>query len=76
MKYWKDYYPDAEKPHTRNKLEPLGEPVTDWVYVDSNHAGNLENRRYHSWILIYVNNALIKFYSKRQNTFESKIFGS
>ena len=56
-------------------MEPLGLPVTVWVYVYANNAGNLENRRSHSVILIYVNNALIIFYIKRQNTVESSSFG-
>ena len=64
----KEFYPDATEAHPRNNLEPMGEPVTVWVYVYTDHAGNLANRRYHSGILIYVNNALINFYSKRQNT--------
>ena len=34
------------------------------------------NSRSHSGILIYVNNTLIHFYSKRQNTVESSSFGS
>ena len=72
----KESYPDAAEDHPIKKLEPLGEPVTVWVYVDKNHAGNLANRKYHSEILIYVNTALIKFYSKRQNTDESSSFGS
>ena len=36
----------------------------------------MTNRRYHSGILIYVNNELINVYSKRQNTVESSSFGS
>ena len=68
--------PYAAEAHLRNKLEPLGEPVTARVYVDTNHAGNLSNRRSHSRILIYVNNTLIKFYSKSNNTVESSSFGS
>ena len=36
----------------------------------------MSNRRSHSGILIYVNNALINFYSKRQNTAESSSFVS
>ena len=31
--------------------------------------------RSHSWILIYVNNEMVKFYSKIQNTVESSSFG-
>ena len=56
-------------------MEPLGNLVLVRAWVDANHAGNLANRRTHSGILIYVNNALILLYSKRQNTVESSSFG-
>ena len=65
---WKNFYPDAEESHPRKKLGPLVEHVNIWLYVDVNHSGDLANRRSHSGILIYVNNVLINFYSKRQNT--------
>ena len=60
----------------RNILEPFGNPVLVRAWVDVNHAGNLANRRSHSGILIYVNNALVLSFSKRQNTVESRSFGS
>ena len=46
------------------------------AYVDANHAGNMANRRSHSGIIIYVNNAHIVWYSKRKNTVEDSSFGS
>ena len=46
------------------------------VYVDSNHAGNVLNRRYHTGILIYVNNALIIWFRKLQSTLELSSFWS
>ena len=58
------------------KIEPLGNVVNVRAYVDANHAGNLANRRSHTGILIYVNNAPIIWYSKRQNTVETSSFGS
>ena len=57
----------------RDMLEPLGNPVVVRAWVDANHAGNLANRRSHSGILIYVNNALILTFSKRQNTAERAV---
>jgi len=54
----------------------LGNPVCIRAYVDANHAGNLANRRSHTGILIYVNNAPVVWYSKRQNTVETSSFGS
>ena len=56
--------------------EPLGNPVQTLAYVDANHAGNIKTRRSHSGILIYVNQAPIVWYSKRQNTVEASSFGS
>ena len=50
--------------------EALGKYVVIKAYVDANYAGNMENRRSHSVIIIYVNNAPIIWYSKRQNTVE------
>ena len=73
---WIDFYPDACEAMPRDMPEPLGKPVLIRVWVDANHAGNLANRRSHSGILIYANNALVQFFSKRQNTVESSSFGS
>ena len=73
---WIDFYPDASEAMPGKAIEPLGNPVCVRAYVDANHAGNLANRRSHSGILIYVNNAPILWYSKRQNTVESSSFGS
>ena len=46
------------------------------TYVDSDHAGNLATRRFHTGIFIYLNNLLIIWFSKRQNTVEYLSFGS
>ena len=45
-------------------------------YVDADHAGNLMTRRSHSGVLLYLQNALVIWFSKCQNTFESSSFGS
>jgi hypothetical protein len=56
--------------------EPLGKPVDISCFVDANHAGNVITRRSHTGILIFVQNAPIMWYSKKQNTVESSTFGS
>ena len=56
--------------------EALGKYVVIKADVDANHAGNVANRRSHSGIIVYVNNALIIWYSKRQTKFEASSFGS
>ena len=47
--------------------EALDKSVSINAYVDDNHAGNMVNRRSHSGIIIYVNNATIIWYSKCHN---------
>ena len=73
---WLEFYPDATEALPVKTVEPLGNPVCIRAYVDANHAGNLANRRSHTGILIYVNNAPVVWYSKRQNTVETSSFGS
>ena len=73
---WKDFYPNAQEIMPRHMSEVLGKYVAIKDYVDTNHAGNMANRRSHSGIIIYVNNAPIICYSKLQNTFEASRYGS
>ena len=46
------------------------------AFVDANHAGNVVTRRSHTGIILYVQNAPIMWFSKRQNTVETSTFGS
>ena len=46
------------------------------AFVDANHAGNVVTHHLHTGILLYVCNAPIIWYSKRQNTVESATFSS
>ena len=54
--------------------EALGKYVFIKAYVDANHAVNMENRRSHYCIIIYVNNAPIIRYSKIQKKVEDSSF--
>ena len=60
----------------RHMSEELGKYVAIKAYMDANHAGNMTNSRSHSDIILFVNNAPIIWYSKRQNIFEASSFGS
>jgi hypothetical protein len=53
-----------------------GNSVRISCFVDADHAGNVVTRRSHTGILVFVNNALISWFSKRQNTVECSTFGS
>ena len=46
------------------------------VFVDADHASNVVTRRSHSGVMLFAQNALIRSYSKRQNTVESSTFSS
>lgn len=73
---WREFYGEVEEELPAHMPEPLGNPVVINYFVDANHAGNVITRRSHTGILMYINNAPILCYSKKQNTVESSTFGS
>jgi len=73
---WKDFYGDVQEAIPPNALEPRGNYVHVSTFVDAAHAGNLATHCSHTGVLIFVNKALITWYSKRQNTVETSTFGS
>ena len=73
---WMEFYGDVVKEDPPGMPEPLGKPILQSVFVDSDHASNVVTQRSHSGIFLFVNNALIKSFSKRQNTVESSTFGA
>ena len=73
---WEDYYPEAAEMIPPDMPEPRGEPVVITCFTDADHAGCQATRRSHSGIIIFVNRAPILWYSKRQITVETSVFGS
>jgi hypothetical protein len=73
---WTSHYPGAKEVIPTNRPEPRGRSVVTCCYVDADHASCLATRRSHTGVLIFVNEAPIIWYSKRQNTVESSTFGS
>ena len=73
---WRDFYGEVSEELLLNMPEAKGQPVVVSCFVDANHAGNMITRRSHTGILIYVQNAPIVWFLKRQNTVESSSFGS
>jgi hypothetical protein len=76
LKAWEEFYGNVCEELPRNMPEPRGNAVDITCFVDANHAGNLVTRRSHTGVLIFVQNAPIIWYSKKQNTVESSSFGS
>jgi hypothetical protein len=73
---WKPFYGDVKEEEPNDMPIPLGLPVNIACFVDANHAGNMITRRSHTGIIIFIQNAPIIWYSKKQNTVESSTFGS
>ena len=73
---WTDFYGDVTEELPPKMPKPRGNPVKISAFVDANHAGNVVTRRSHSGIIIFVQNAPVIYYSKKQNTIEAASFGS
>ena len=73
---WKDFYGDVEEELPPKIPEPRGNVERISAFVDANHAGNVVTQRSLSGIIIFVQNASIIWFSKRQNTVEAATFGS
>lgn len=73
---WTDFYGDVAEELPPKMPTPRGNSVDIHCFVDANHAGNTVTRRSHTGILIFVQNAPIIWFSKKQNTIESSSFGS
>ena len=59
-----------------NAPEPGGKEVDIHMFVHSDHAGDKVSRRSQSGFLIYVNTGLVQWFSKKQSTVETLVFGA
>ena len=73
---WKGFYGEVKEPLPPNMPEPRGKELVVRLFVDSDHAGDRMNRRSRTGFIIYLNMAPIIWYSKRQGTVESAVFGA
>ena len=73
---WREFYGSVAEEIPTNMPDPLGKPIAMTCFVDADHAGNMVTRRSHTGIIIFLQNAPILWYSKRQNTVETSSFGS
>ena len=56
--------------------EPRCKDVDLRLFVDADHAGDKSTRRSRSGFFIFMNMALIGWYSKKQPTIETSVFGA
>ena len=73
---WYDFYRDAKEQVPIDMPPPCGCAVSTDCFVATDHASNTVTRRSQSGILIFLNQALVVRYSKRQNTVETSTFDS
>jgi hypothetical protein len=73
---WKVFYGNVKEAIPPNAPKPRGKPVVIRCYVDADHAGNQVTRRSRTGYLMFVNMALVSWYTKKQGSVEGASFGS
>jgi hypothetical protein len=74
---WKIFYPDIDgEVLPIGRPAPRGNPVQINLFCDAAHGTCHMTRRSTTGIVFFINGAPISWYSKRQNTIESSVFGS
>ena len=73
---WTDFYGDVKEAIPVNAPAPRGKEVDLRLFVDSDHAGDKMTRRSRTGFLIYMNMSPIVWFSKRQPTIETAVFGA
>jgi len=73
---WSNFYGDVKEAIPPNMPEPRGKTLVMRLYVDSDHAGDKLFRRSRTGFILYLNQAPIIWYSKRQGTVETSVFGA
>jgi hypothetical protein len=73
---WKNIYGDIKEAIPPDAPEPRGKTLITRLFVDSDHAGDVLIRQSRTGFIIYLNNAPVIWYSKRQGTVETSVFGA
>jgi hypothetical protein len=71
---WKHFNGDVKEAIPPNAPLPRGKEVDLRLFCNSDHAGDKVRRRSRSGYLIYIDSALLVWYSKRQPTIETSVF--
>jgi hypothetical protein len=73
---WKPMYGDVKEAIPPNAPVTRGKEIDLCLFVDSDHAGEHFTRLSRTGFVIYLNMAPIVWFSKRQPTVESSVFGA
>jgi hypothetical protein len=74
--YWKAMYGDVKEMIPSDAPVPRGKEVDLSLFADSDHAGDQFTRRSGTGFVIYLSMSPIVWFSKRQPTVESSVFGA
>ena len=73
---WKDFYGNVKEVLPPNAPLPRGKEIDLRIYVDLDHASDHSNRRSRTGFFVFINMAPIIWYSKKQPTVETSVFGA
>ena len=73
---WTEMYPGAEEELPVDLPEPKMKEVEITTYFDASLGCDMLTGRSVTGILLFLNNTILKWYSKRQNTVETSTYGS
>ena len=73
---WGSFYGEAKEAVPPDAPKPRGRVVVIRVYCDSSHADDKRTRRSRTGYVIYINKALVAWFSKKQSTIETSVFGA
>jgi hypothetical protein len=73
---WREFYGKVKEPLPPNMPEPRGKEVEIRLCVDSDHAGDQLIRRSRTGYFTCLNSAPLTWFSKRQPTVETSVFGA
>ena len=72
---WKDFYSELKQVTPPNASEKRGKEFDPRWYVDSNNTGEKKARRSYYVFFIFLNKALIQWFSKKLSMIEMSMFG-
>ena len=73
---WFNFYMDKKEVVRTNMPESRRHEVSISMFVDSDLSEDKSTRRILTWVLIFINNSPIHWYSMMQATIEASNFGS
>jgi len=73
---WLDFYKDVKEQVPHDAPESRGQAVELTAFVDSDHAWDTVTRRSKTGIFLFIQNAPIVSFSKKQTSIETSSFGS